>query len=56
MLASDSYLFMDYDEEYGIFRNDGELIGFREDAPEEVKRSWEKYLEDCKKNIEIGIK
>lgn len=28
--------------EYGLFNEIGDLIGLREDAPEEVKEAWQK--------------
>lgn len=61
MIRGDAFLFMKYEDEYGVFRNDGdvddgELIGFRDDAPEEVKKSWEEYLAFVKQCEERGLK
>ena len=40
-----NFTFWDYAVDYGIFSEvTGELIGFRDDVPEEVKKSWEEYL------------
>ncbi len=60
MLTSDSYLFIKYADEYGIIRNDGsihsgELIGVRDDAPEEVKKSWEEFLKNRERDRELGL-
>lgn len=55
------FIFMKYVAEYGIFRNDGsigdgDLIGFKEDAPAEVKKSWAEYQKLQAKWREEGIK
>lgn len=44
---------------YGIICSDGsvntgELIGFKDNAPEEIKKSWEEYLKDRTAWDEIG--
>ena len=56
----DRYLFTKYTDKYGIRCNDGsihtgELIGFRDDAPEEAKKSWEEYLQDRARWDEEGL-
>ena len=43
MIERGNWIFWDYLEEYGIYDEDGSLTGFRDDAPEEVKKSWEEY-------------
>ena len=61
MISGDKFIFWKYSNEYGVRRGGddvdaGELIGFRDDAPEEVKKSWEEYLEFERKNQELGLK
>ena len=49
-----NFTFWDYAADYGIFSEvTGALIGFRDDAPEEIKKSWEEYLK-LMKQYEIG--
>lgn len=51
-----AYAFWKYADEYGIFNEeDGCIIGFKDDAPEEAKKSWEEYLKDRAKWDEEGL-
>ena len=50
-----AYDFWKYADKYGIFDEDGCITGFRDDAPEEAKKSWKKYLQDRAKWDEEGL-
>ncbi len=53
MTDDSHFIFWKYMEEYGIFDSeDGDFIDFRDDAPEEVKKSWEEYLKLEEKRME----
>lgn len=49
------YVFWKYLRAYGIFNEKGDLIGFKKEAPEEVKKSWQEYLKAREKWLEEGV-
>lgn len=45
MTDDSHFIFWKYIDKYGVVdEKKGELIGFSDDAPEEVKKSWEEFL------------
>ena len=60
MIAPNTLKLFDYSEEefekYGQFKDgDGEIIGVKEDAPEDFKKAYEEYEEHNKKMEELGL-
>lgn len=52
-----NWLFWDYLKEYGIFDEERlEYVGLKDDAPEEVKKSWAEYQKLEAKWREEGTK
>ena len=43
MIDANKYKFFDYILEYGIFDEDGNIIGIKENAPLEIKESYEEF-------------
>ena len=41
------YTFFPYVDDYGIFDEDGCLVGLKEEAPLEARESFEKYQKKC---------
>ena len=57
MISGDKFIFWKYLDEYGIYDEElMEYVGLRDDTPDEVKKSWEEYLEFERKNQELGLK
>ena len=56
MLMEHEYIFWEYIEDYGIFNEKGDLVSFQDDAPEEVKKSWEEYRKRAEVWKAEGIK
>ena len=57
MIERGNWIFWDYLKEYGIFDEELlEYVGLRDDAPEEVKKSWEEYQKLEEKWRAEGIK
>ena len=57
MIDGASFVFWKYLKEYGIFDEELlEYVGFRDDAPEEVKKSWEEYQKLMKQYEIRGFK
>ena len=42
--------------QYGIYDEDGFLIGIKDDAPQEIKDSYELYIHDYEEALKMGIK
>lgn len=40
--------------QYGIFDEDGFLIGIKDDAPQEIKDSYELYIHDYEEALKMG--
>ena len=49
------YIFIQYVKEYGIYDEDGCLVGMKETAPEEVKKSFEEYQKKREEWEAMGI-
>ncbi len=43
MISGKDFLFWQHIDEYGVFDDFGNLVGIKEDSPEEIKKSWEEY-------------
>ena len=57
LIEKNKFIFEEYLEEYGIYDEElMEYVGLRDDTPDEVKKSWEEYLEFERKNQELGLK
>ena len=57
MIDGSDFAFWDYIDEYGIIdEEEGVVIGLRDDAPEEAKKSWEEFEKLEALAIEKGLK
>ena len=60
MIAPNELKLFEYSDEelerYGIFKDgDGDIIGVKEEAPEDFKKAYEEYRAHCEKMEELGI-
>ena len=57
MIERGNWIFWDYLKEYGIYDEEKmEYVGLRDDAPEEVKKSYEEFEKMYNKALAEGIK
>ena len=56
MISETDFIFWKYVLEYGVFDERGNVVGVREDAPKEIKQSWEEYQKTEALAREKGLK